>query len=235
MEPMDSASQWIVLARILRPQGRKGEVLADLFTDFPERFFRQPRVWIAPPGFADSASADRVAVDLNPTDPASGIPTPIASTASARLAEIASHWLPVGRNAGRIVLHFTGIDSIEQAAQLAGFEVLVPMAERRPLEADAAYISDLIGCTVYDRDQPLGTVTGVQFPSTPDGARRLDDAAPLLVLTTPSGDELLVPFARAFLVTLDPAAKSIRMALPEGLAELNLQSSIQASRASVGK
>ena len=26
---MASASQWIVLARILRPQGRKGEVLAD--------------------------------------------------------------------------------------------------------------------------------------------------------------------------------------------------------------
>jgi 16S rRNA processing protein RimM len=216
---MESASQWIVLARILRPQGRKGEVLADLFTDFPERFFRQPRVWIAPPGFADSPSAQQ----------------PTADTSVAKLAEVASHWLPVGRNAGRIVLHFTGIDSIEQAAQLAGFEVLVPMAERRPLEADAAYISDLIGCTVYDRDQPLGTVTGVHFPSTPDGARRLEDAAPLLTLATLSGDELLVPFARAFLVTLDPAAKSIRMALPEGLAELNLQSSIQASRASVGK
>ena len=34
---MESASQWIVLAQILRPQGRKGEVLADLFTDFPDR------------------------------------------------------------------------------------------------------------------------------------------------------------------------------------------------------
>ena len=142
---------------------------------------------------------------------------------SAQAAEVASHWLPVGRNAGRIVLRFAGIDSIEQAAQLAGFEVLVPLAERTPLEAGAAYISDLIGCTVYDRGQPLGTVAGVHFPTTPDGARRLDAAAPLLVLTTPSGDELLVPFARAFLIALDPAAKSIRMALPEGLAELNLQ------------
>ena len=210
MSPMESASQWIVLARILRPQGRKGEVLADLFTDFPERFRQQPRVWLAPQGFADSTVRS---VPLQPKHPPS----------IAAAAEVASHWLPVGRNAGRIVLRFAGIDSIEQAAQLAGKEVLVPLAERMPLEADAAYISDLIGCTVYDRDQPLGTVASVHFPTTPDGARRLDAAAPLLVLTSPSGDELLVPFARAFLIDLDPAAKSIRMALPEGLAELNLQ------------
>ncbi len=208
MGHMASASQWIVLARILRPQGRRGEVLADLFTDFPQRFRQQPRVWLAPQGFADSPAAASPSTETSP---------PI------RIAEVASHWLPVGRNAGRIVLRFAGIDSIEQAAPLAGFEVLVPLAERTPLDPGAAYISDLIGCTVFDRGQPLGTVAAVHFPTTPDGARRLDAAAPLLVLATPSGDELLVPFARAFLVELDPAAKSIRMALPEGLAEINLQ------------
>jgi 16S rRNA processing protein RimM len=215
MEPMESVSQWIVLARILRPQGRKGEVLADLFTDFPERFLRQPRVWIAPPGFADSAAAEHSHPEQSPTT-------------SARIAEIASHWLPVGRNAGRIVLHFTGIDSIEKAALLAGKEVLVPLAERIPLDADAAYISDLIGCTIYDRDRPIGTVTGVDFPTSPDGARRLEDAAPLLTLATPAGNELLIPFARDFLLALDPAAKSIRMALPEGLADLNPPSRVAA-------
>ena len=223
MGHMASASQWIVLARILRPQGRRGEVLADLFTDFPQRFRQQPRVWLAPQGFAGSPSSDlpqtaQAAVELSAPEkiPATPIPSP-------RIAEVASHWLPVGRNAGRIVLRFAGIDSIEQAAPLAGFEVLVPLAERTPLDPGAAYISDLIGCTVFDRGQPLGAVAAVHFPTTPDGARRLDAAAPLLVLATPSGDELLVPFARAFLVELDPAAKSIRMALPEGLAEINLQ------------
>jgi 16S rRNA processing protein RimM len=220
---MESVSQWIVLARILRPQGRKGEVLADLFTDFPERFLSQSRAWIAPPGFADSASADSPSAERPHTEQ--------APTKSARIAHVASYWLPVGRNAGRIVLHLTGIDSIEQAEQLAGFEVLVPLAERRPLEADAAYISELIGCTLYDHDQPLGIVAGVHFPTSTDGSRRLDDAAPLLAVSTRSGDELLIPFARAFLLKLDPAAKSIRMALPEGLAELNLQNSTQPNRA----
>jgi len=215
MNHMQSASQWIVLARILRPQGRKGEVLADLFTDFPGRFVRQPRVWLAPQGFADSPSAASTSTEPSPP---------------LQLAEVASHWLPVGKNAGRIVLCFAGIDSIELAGTLAGKEVLVPLSERTPLDSDATYISDLIGCTVYDREQPLGTVASVDFPTTPDGARRLEDAAPLLAITAPNGDEILVPFVRAFLVALDPAAKSIRMALPEGLAELNLQPSRDAER-----
>ena len=46
-----SAPAWVVLAHLLRPQGRKGEVLAELFTDFPERFEDQRRVFLAAPGF----------------------------------------------------------------------------------------------------------------------------------------------------------------------------------------
>jgi 16S rRNA processing protein RimM len=202
MNRMDPTSQWIVLALILRPQGRKGEVLADLFTDFPERFDQHPRVWLAPAGFAEQA--------------------PAGASSSAQEAEVAAHWLPVGRNAGRIVLHFAGIDTIEKAEQLAGKEVIVPISERLPLDPGAAYVSDLIGSTVYDRGVALGVVESVQFPTSADGTRRLEDAAPLLAITSPEGDEILVPFASAFLVELDLPAKSIRMALPEGLTQINL-------------
>ena len=200
---MEPTSHWIVLAHILRPQGRKGELLADLFTDFPERFAEHRNVWLAPQGFADQAAN--------------------ASRASAQPAEVASHWLPVGRNAGRIVLHFAGVDTIEQAEKLAGKEVLVPLTERLPLDPGAAYISDLVGCAVYDRGVALGVVDSVEFPTTPDGTRRLEEAAPLLAITSPGGDEILIPFANAFLLELDVASKTIRMALPEGLAEINQQ------------
>jgi 16S rRNA processing protein RimM len=206
MQSMDQASQWIVLAHILRPQGRRGEVLADLFTDFPDRFDQHPRVWLAPSGFADSNLAD---------------PGSTGQTALTEQAEVAAHWLPVGKNAGRIVLHFAGIDSIEKAEQLAGKEVIVPLTERVPLDEGAAYISDLVGCTVYDFDRSLGVVDSVQFPTSADGTRRLEDAAPLLAILSPDGDEILVPFASAFLVELNVATKSIRMTLPEGLAEVN--------------
>jgi 16S rRNA processing protein RimM len=197
---MSSASQWTLLARILRPQGRKGEVLADLFTDFPERFASSPAVWLASGGFAEAETAERQAPEA---------------------AEVVTHWLPVGRNAGRIVLQFAGIDSISAAEQLSGKEVVVPAEARMPLESGAAYISDLIGCTVYDGGEAVGTVEDVQFATTPDGTRRLEDAAPLLVVQAPNQGEVLIPFANEYIVQLDSAGKAIRMTLPEGLTKVN--------------
>ncbi len=199
---MEQNRQWVVLAHILRPQGRRGEVLADLHTDFPARFAERPYVWLAPAGFAhaDSAGPNR--------------PDPIP-------AEIVSHWLPVGRNAGRIVLQFKGTDSIARAEALANLDVVVPLAARVPLEEGSVYISDLIGSTVYDRGIALGVVADVHFPTTPDGLRRLDEAAPLLEISSPEHGELLIPFAKSYVVEIDSAAKVVRMELPTGLAELN--------------
>ena len=57
----DSASSWIVLAHLLRPQGRKGELLAELLTDFPERFEEQRRVFLATPNFAGEEAEARAA------------------------------------------------------------------------------------------------------------------------------------------------------------------------------
>jgi 16S rRNA processing protein RimM len=191
-----NASSWIVLAHLLRPQGRKGELLAELLTDFPERFEGQTRVFLATPGFN-------------------------GRQAEARSAEIVEFWLPVGKNQGRVVLQFAGVETISAAETIAGLDVLVPREERLPLEDESVYISELISCTLYDGPKLVGVVEDVQFAMTADGGRRLDDAAPLLAVTSPDGDEILVPFAKAFLVKVDIEAKRIEMALPEGLIEVN--------------
>jgi 16S rRNA processing protein RimM len=191
-----STPAWIVLAHLLRPQGRKGELLAELFTDFPERFQNQKRVFLAAPGFA-------------------------GEEADARPAEVTAFWLPVGKNEGRVVLQFAGIDTISDAEAIAGKDVLVPREERLPLDEESVYISELIGCTVYNGSKPVGVVADVQFAMTADGGRRLDDAAPLLAITSPEGDEILIPFAKAFLVKVNTEAKRIDMTLPEGLIEVN--------------
>jgi 16S rRNA processing protein RimM len=175
-------------------------VLAELFTDFPARFAERPSVWLAPAGFAEAGPAHKAA------------PQP---------AKVTSHWLPVGRNAGHIVLHFADVDSISAAEALAGKEVVVPLSERVLLEDGSVYVSDLIGCTVYDRGSALGVIEAVQFPATPDGSRRLDDAAPLLEVVSSDGDELLIPFAKKYVLAIDTVAKAVRMELPAGLAELN--------------
>jgi 16S rRNA processing protein RimM len=192
----ESSSSWIVLAHLLRPQGRKGEVLAELFTDFPERFDDRQRVFLAAPKFDGEAEA-------------------------ARSAEVVAYWLPVGKNEGRIVLQLAGVDSISDAESVAGLDVLVPREERLSLDDESVYISELVGCTLYDGPVAVGVVADVQFATTPDGGRRLAEAAPLLAVTTPDGDEVLVPFAKAFLVDVDVEAKRIDMKLPEGLVEIN--------------
>lgn len=192
----EATHEWTVLAHLLRPQGRKGELLAELLTDFPERFTDHPRVFLAKPSYTGPET-------------------------SARPIDVVNHWLPVGKNNGRIVLHFAGIHSINDAELLAGLDVLIPAAERVELEDDTEYISDLIDCTVYSAGAAIGKVTGVDFPTTPDGTRRLEGAPPLLTVEAPNGEEILIPYVQSFLVTLDVPNHRIEMNLPEGLLELN--------------
>ena len=194
--PNQASAGWVSLAHLLRPQGRKGEILAELFTDFPERFEDRTRVFLAKPDFAGPESA-------------------------ARAITVTNHWLPVGRNHGRVVLSFDGIDSINEAELLAGLDVFIPETERVELEDDAEYISDLIGCIVYDNGQAVGTVTDVEFPTSPDGTRRLAEAAPLLAVLTDAGDEVLIPYVQSFLIELLPEQRRINMSLPVGLVDVN--------------
>jgi len=177
-------SPWVWLASIRRPQGRKGEVFADILTDFPEKFVERRRLWL-----------------LAESNPA----------VSPRQVELIAHW----PHKGGIVLHFSGIDSISAAETLTGLIVAIPIAERAPLPQDEVYIADLIGCTLFDvagpSPVPIGEIEDVDRTAGP---------VALLVVRGASG-EILVPFAKSYLRTLDLAAKRVQMALPEGLIDLN--------------
>jgi 16S rRNA processing protein RimM len=200
MASHETKSGWTALAHLLRPQGRRGEILAELLTDFPDRLANGLQVFLAAPGFAGAAN-------------------------DAHSASVSGSWSPTGRNAGRVVIQFAEIDSISLAEPLGGLDVLIPDAELMPLEEDAAYIADLLGCSVFnlaaDESELVGQVIAVDFPTTPDGSRRLPDAAPLLTVETRAGDEVLIPYVKAFLVHLDVAGRRMEMRLPEGLVELN--------------
>jgi len=43
---MSTDGPWAILARLVRPQGRIGEILADILTDFPERFAERKRLFL---------------------------------------------------------------------------------------------------------------------------------------------------------------------------------------------
>lgn len=164
----------------MRPQGRRGELLADLLTDFPEKFAEGRQLWL-------SSEAK---------------PEP-------REYSLENHWL----HKGRIVLKFAGIDSISSAEALSGMLVLIPTESRSQLEAGAAYISDLIGSTLFhvSQNRNIGTIRDVQ-----QGA----GTAPLLIVDS-AGTELEIPFAEEFIVRFDSSKKLLEMNLPQGLLEVN--------------
>ena len=43
---MSSSAEFLVVARLLRPQGRHGELLAEILTDFPEKFAQRSVLWL---------------------------------------------------------------------------------------------------------------------------------------------------------------------------------------------
>jgi 16S rRNA processing protein RimM len=110
-----------------------------------------------------------------------------------------------------VVLKFAGVDSISDSEPLVGCELQLPLSERAKLEAGAAYVSDLVGCMLFDRGREVGTVTDVRF-----GAGE----APLLVVGS-GKSELEIPYAQEFLISIDLEHQRIEMNLPEGLLEVN--------------
>jgi 16S rRNA processing protein RimM len=44
-----TAPQWVLVARLVRPHGRRGELVAEILTDFPERFHERSRLVLIPP------------------------------------------------------------------------------------------------------------------------------------------------------------------------------------------
>ena len=110
-----------------------------------------------------------------------------------------------------LVLKFAGIETISEAEPLVGCELQVPAESRAKLEAGWNYVSELIGCTVFDGSREIGKVADVQF-----GAGE----APLLLVRTGSS-EYEIPFAEAYLRKVDVGAQRIEMELPEGLLDVN--------------
>ena len=194
--------RWVLVARILKARGNKGEVAAELLTDFPERLTRLREVLV---GHAEGQKEPR------------------------RMA-LKSCWLSQNHR-GQAVFHFAGVESISEAEKFRGLEVLLPFEQRVTLPAGQYFVADLIGCSVFENpgappvvasspcslaEAPslLGTVRDVQFPGEEFSG------TPLLEVETSQG-EILIPLAVDICTKIDTAARRIDVVLPDGLRELN--------------
>ena len=198
--------RWVVVARVLRPRGNKGEVAAELLTDFPERLTGMTEVFI---GASDRAQAEE-----------------------PRLIALKSCWLSQNHK-GQAVFHFEGCNSISEAEKFRGHDVFLPIEKRVTLGPGQYFVDDLIGCSVFENVERasvvssspcsletapalLGVVRDVQF--TGEGI----SGTPILAVDTSSG-ELLVPLAEDICANINTRARRIDVVLPEGLRDLNLK------------
>jgi 16S rRNA processing protein RimM len=194
-----SAQNFVTVARILRARGNKGEVAAELLTDFPDRLHQRKEVFLS------------------------------ANSAAPQKATLQSFW--VDRNhPGQCVFHFVDVSSIDDAEKLRGLNVQIPWVQRAELPYGSYFVTDLIGCSVFQlptasppvasspcslAESPalLGQVRDVYFP----GEGQL--GTPLLALDTSQG-ELLVPLAADICKKVDLPARRIEVLLPDGLRDL---------------
>ena len=173
----EAADDLIVVARVARTRGLRGEVVADLYTDFPGRF-------------EDLDSVIAIAPDGN-----------------RRSLQIEEHWF----HGNRIIFKFAGYDSIDEAKELAGFQLAVPAGDRIELPKDQFYEWELAGCNVETVDgKSIGVVREVMRTG----------GVEILVVEGDAGGEFLIPMAQEICVEIDIDKKLVRVDPPEGLLEL---------------
>ncbi|HKS72765.1 MAG TPA: ribosome maturation factor RimM [Terriglobales bacterium] len=165
------------MARVLKTQGRRGEVAVEVHSDVPDRFRENMQL------------------------------SALGEDGSRRDLKIEELW----PHKSHLILKFEGVDSISDAEALVGLELQVPKEQRAQLERGWNYVSDLIGSTVFDGEREIGVVRHLQF-----GAGE----APLLIVQAGT-KQYEIPYAEAYLKSLDLEHKQIRMQLPEGLLELD--------------
>ena len=191
--------KFVTVARILRARGNKGEVAAELLTDFPERL----------PEIKEMS---------------------LRGEAGARRGVVLREFWVDRNHSGKGVFHFEGVDSINDAEKLRGMEVQIPFEQRAEAPSGNFFVTDLIGCSVFElaasaspvssspcslAEAPalLGKVRDVYFPG--EG----QPGTPLLAVDTWRG-ELLIPLAEDICTTIEIAARRIEVRLPEGLRDL---------------
>ena len=110
----------------------------------------------------------------------------------------------------RLILKLKGVDDPGTAAGLKGSTVWVAGDAVPALPEGEYYLDRLIGMTVREDGQALGTVADIHEAG----------GTHVMVVKTESGGELLIPLVQAMVKEVEETGSSIHVVLPPGLKEL---------------
>ena len=107
-----------------------------------------------------------------------------------------------------LIVRFSGIDDRNAAEALRGVRLTIAPDERRTLAAGEYWPDELTGCDALDLSgRRLGTVAGVVAGAAQDR----------IVVATPHGVDVEVPFVGAIVVEVDIAVRRVVIDAPAGL------------------
>ncbi|MEV0392964.1 ribosome maturation factor RimM [Polymorphospora rubra] len=183
----------LIIGRIGRPHGIRGEVTVEVRTDEPETRFAAGSV----------LSTDPAAV---PATPPPSVPGQLVRVPE-RLTVESTRW-----HQGRLLVCFEGVVDRDVAEVLRDTILTVDSADvAAPTDPDEFNDHQLVGLTVVDpAGETLGEVARIDHAPASD----------LLVLRRPDGRTALIPFVKAIVPEVDLAGGRVVVDPPGGLLDL---------------
>ncbi|MFY1598732.1 ribosome maturation factor RimM [Micromonospora sp. WMMD737] len=194
----------LVVGRVGKPHGIRGEVTVEVRTDEPEARFAPGMVLSTMPGATPRARhTEPGAPQPSPAAPAQGV----AFRVPAELVVESARW-----HQGRMLVAFEGIGDRDVAEALRGTLVAVDSAEVAPPEdPEEFHDHQLVGLAVVTpAGDRLGEVARIDHAPSSD----------LLVLRRPEGGTALIPFVKAIVPEVDLAGGRVVVDPPAGLLDL---------------
>lgn len=165
----------VAIAKTIKSRGLRGELVAEILTDFPERFSWTKKVFC------------------------------VNSKGDIFCLEIEDFWF----HKGRIILKFTGVDSIDDAKSLINCEICIHESEVVGLGENEFFTWQLINCRVETLEKEnIGKVVDV-----------LTNGETEILVVKDERKDYLIPFVSPICVHVDIEQKLIQIDAPEGLLE----------------
>ncbi|MET7706829.1 ribosome maturation factor RimM [Micromonospora sp. NPDC005413] len=201
----------LVIGRIGKPHGVRGEVTVEVRTDEPEARFAPGTVLRTEPGAKPPTASPRSTVPgIEPgavpaPAPADGLGVPFRVPAELTIEEARFHQ-------GRMLVAFDGILDRDGAEALRGTLLVVDSADVAPPDdPEEFHDHQLVGLAAVTRaGERLGEVVRIDHAPSSD----------LLVLRRPEGRTALIPFVRAIVPEVDLAGGRVIVDPPAGLLDL---------------
>lgn len=106
-----------------------------------------------------------------------------------------------------VLLKLKGIDDIDAAERLKSQSLIIPREAAKKLEEDEFFIADLIGCSVYEKEEKIGELVDIFTAG----------AADVYVIKREGKNDLLLPALKSIVKKIDVENQKIDVEIPRGL------------------